>query len=94
MLMRASICYTAVIAAHDLNTRLGDKDWAIFDCRFSLDDTGRGLRDHLEAQIPGKTLWNSQGTVISEKDIISSRPDILTSKISFTRNIPVLNRPI
>ncbi len=44
--------YSTVIGAHELNSHLGDKDWAIVDCRFSLDDTERGLRDYIESHIP------------------------------------------
>jgi thiosulfate/3-mercaptopyruvate sulfurtransferase len=37
----------------ELHLHLGDDNWAVIDCRFSLDDTERGLRDYLNAHIPG-----------------------------------------
>jgi thiosulfate/3-mercaptopyruvate sulfurtransferase len=45
--------FTALITASELSPRLVDKNWAVIDCRFSLDNTERGERDYLEAHIPG-----------------------------------------
>lgn len=45
--------YTSIISTSGLAKHLGDPDWALVDCRFSLDDTGRGRRDYLHAHIPG-----------------------------------------
>ena len=45
--------FTTLIAAADLFPHLNSGDWAIIDCRFSLDNTARGERDYLEAHIPG-----------------------------------------
>jgi thiosulfate/3-mercaptopyruvate sulfurtransferase len=45
--------YSTVITASELKMHLGDKDWAIVDCRFSLDDVERGLRDYIESHIAG-----------------------------------------
>lgn len=45
--------YTTLISASELSGHITDPDWAIVDCRFSLDDMGRGHRDYLQAHIPG-----------------------------------------
>ncbi len=39
---------TATLAAH-----LNDPGWVVFDCRFSLADTGAGERAYVEGHIPG-----------------------------------------
>lgn len=45
--------YTTLISASELFDQITNPDWAIIDCRFSLDDTGRGRRDYLQSHIPG-----------------------------------------
>lgn len=45
--------FTILIDASDLSLSIEREDWVIVDCRFSLDDTERGLRDYLKAHIPG-----------------------------------------
>lgn len=45
--------FDVLIRAEDLHRHLGDPNWAVVDCRFSLDDTERGRRDYLKAHIPG-----------------------------------------
>lgn len=45
--------YTTLISASELFGHITDQDWAIVDCRFSLDDTERGRRDYLQAHISG-----------------------------------------
>jgi len=42
-----------LISAEELLSHLGDPDWAIVDCRFTLGDAERGRRDYLQAHIPG-----------------------------------------
>ena len=44
---------TTLITPSQLAKHLGDPDWAIVDCRFSLADTEWGQRDYLQAHIPG-----------------------------------------
>ena len=44
--------FTTLISASELRLHLDDPDWAVVDCRFSLDDTERGARDYLKAHIP------------------------------------------
>jgi thiosulfate/3-mercaptopyruvate sulfurtransferase len=53
MLVRTAMPYSTVITANELKLLLGNKDCAIVDCRFSLDDTEHGRRDYLESHIPG-----------------------------------------
>jgi thiosulfate/3-mercaptopyruvate sulfurtransferase len=45
--------YQTLISAEVLRSHLGDPDWAIVDCRFTLGDPQRGRRDYLQAHIPG-----------------------------------------
>jgi thiosulfate/3-mercaptopyruvate sulfurtransferase len=45
--------FTTLISVSELAANLNDENWAVIDCRFSLDDTGRGRRDYLESHIPG-----------------------------------------
>lgn len=45
--------YTTLISSTELNSRLGQPDWAIIDCRFNLDDTEWGRREYQQAHIPG-----------------------------------------
>lgn len=45
--------YSTLISAADLAPHVGDTDWAIIDCRFSLADTERGRVAYQEAHIPG-----------------------------------------
>jgi len=45
--------YTTLIGIDELLPHLENPDWAIIDCRFSLDDAGRGRRDYLRSHIPG-----------------------------------------
>ena len=44
---------TLLIDASELGPHIESENWAIVDCRFSLDDTERGRRDYLKAHIPG-----------------------------------------
>lgn len=45
--------FTSLISVNELLPHLGDPQWAIMDCRFSLVDTERGWRDYQQAHIPG-----------------------------------------
>ncbi len=45
--------YTTLISASELFNQIGNPKWVIVDCRFSLDDAGRGLKDYLQSHIPG-----------------------------------------
>jgi thiosulfate/3-mercaptopyruvate sulfurtransferase len=45
--------FTTLIDADAVARNLGRADWAIFDCRFALDDVERGGRDYLAGHIPG-----------------------------------------
>jgi thiosulfate/3-mercaptopyruvate sulfurtransferase len=44
---------TPVLAARILPSRVDDPNTVVVDCRFKLDDTGWGEREHLTAHIPG-----------------------------------------
>ena len=45
--------YTTLISASELFNQIGNPKWVIVDCRFSLDDAGRSLKDYLQSHIPG-----------------------------------------
>jgi len=45
--------YTTLVSTAVLGQQLGQTDWAIIDCRFSLADTAAGRRNYLESHIPG-----------------------------------------
>jgi thiosulfate/3-mercaptopyruvate sulfurtransferase len=45
--------FTTLISAAELSRHLNNPDWAVVDCRFSLDDTERGVRDYMSSHIPG-----------------------------------------
>jgi thiosulfate/3-mercaptopyruvate sulfurtransferase len=45
--------YTTLISAAELNQHLGQPDWALVDCRFSLADPARGRLAYEQAHIPG-----------------------------------------
>jgi thiosulfate/3-mercaptopyruvate sulfurtransferase len=45
--------FTTLIDPQDLFSHLGDPDWAVIDCRFSLAEPESGREDYLAAHIPG-----------------------------------------
>lgn len=45
--------HQTLIEPAELAAHLDDDDWAVIDCRFSLDDTERGRTEYTEAHIPG-----------------------------------------
>jgi len=45
--------HTTLITTDELAGHLGEPAWAIFDCRFALDDPQRGPRDYANAHICG-----------------------------------------
>jgi thiosulfate/3-mercaptopyruvate sulfurtransferase len=48
-----SMPFTTLISASELHLQLNNPDWAIIDCRFSLEETERGRRDYLLSHVPG-----------------------------------------
>ncbi len=47
------MAYTTLISTADLQRHLSNLDWAIVDCRFSLDNTERGREAYLGSHIAG-----------------------------------------
>jgi thiosulfate/3-mercaptopyruvate sulfurtransferase len=45
--------FTTLITVAELKLHLNDPDWAVIDCRYSLDDKSRGRRDYLAGHLPG-----------------------------------------
>lgn len=45
--------YSTLISVEQLAAHVNDPDWAIIDCRFSLEEPGLGRNNYLEAHIPG-----------------------------------------
>ena len=79
--------YTTLISTAELSSKIGQPDWAIIDCRFSLADTGRGRRDYEQAHIPGAVYAHLDddlsGTVISGRTGRHPLPPVET----FTRTL-------
>ncbi len=42
-----------LVSCEALQERLGDPDWLVFDCRYDLADSEKGVRDHAAGHIPG-----------------------------------------
>ncbi len=45
--------FTTLIGTEDLSNHIGDKDWAVVDCRFLLSRPEKGYQDYLDAHIAG-----------------------------------------
>jgi thiosulfate/3-mercaptopyruvate sulfurtransferase len=45
--------YKTIISTNELAEHLGDPEWAVVDCRFSLAETEKGREDYLIGHIPG-----------------------------------------
>ena len=45
--------YNTLISVAELSSHMGDKDWLIVDCRFSLADSEKGRQEYLLGHIPG-----------------------------------------
>jgi len=45
--------YQTILSAGELAPNLNDPDWAVLDCRFSLQDPQEGWASYLEAHVPG-----------------------------------------
>lgn len=52
------LTFSTLISVTDVLPHLSDPDWAIIDCRFSLENPGRGRQDYLSAHIPGAIYAN------------------------------------
>ena len=44
--------FQTLVSTDELALHLADPDWAIVDCRFTLDDVERGRRDYLQTHVP------------------------------------------
>jgi thiosulfate/3-mercaptopyruvate sulfurtransferase len=77
-----------LIDASELSRHLEDSNWAVVDCRFSLDDTERGHRDYLQAHIPGAMYAHLDrdlsGEIIPERTGRHPLPDILSLAETFS----------
>ena len=50
--------YDALVETETLAAHIGDPDWVVFDCRFSLTDTMAGVVRYAEGHIPGARYLN------------------------------------
>jgi len=50
---RGVMPFTTLITPRELSRHLDDADWAVLDCRFSLDDAKRGRLDYLASHVRG-----------------------------------------
>jgi thiosulfate/3-mercaptopyruvate sulfurtransferase len=64
---RGSMACTLLIEASELNRHVEALDWAIVDCRFSLDNPDRGEVDYLKAHIPGAIYAHIDHDLSGEK---------------------------
>ncbi len=77
-----------LISAEELLSHLGDPDWAIVDCRFTLGDAERGRRDYRVAHIPGAVYAQLEEDLSSPHipGVTGRHPlppiDVLTDKFS------------
>jgi thiosulfate/3-mercaptopyruvate sulfurtransferase len=83
------MAYTTLIDAHELARHLTDPDWAIVDCRFSLDQPERGRRDYEQAHIPGAVYAHLDadlsGPVVPGKTGRHPLPDVDTFARTLSR---------
>jgi len=81
--------YTLLVDAFELQAHLNDENWAIVDCRFSLDDTERGQNDYVKAHIPGSVYAHLDrdlsGYVIRGKTGRHPLPDIAALADTFSK---------
>jgi thiosulfate/3-mercaptopyruvate sulfurtransferase len=72
--------FITLISTQKLADHLHDPAWVIVDCRFSLDDTGRGRRDYESAHIAGAVYahldQDLSGNVISGRTGRHPLPDV------------------
>jgi thiosulfate/3-mercaptopyruvate sulfurtransferase len=72
--------YKSLIDPQTLAQHLDQPDWAIVDCRFSLDHPEQGQQDYLEAHIPGAVYANLNkdlaGPVVPGKTGRHPLPDV------------------
>lgn len=78
--------YTALISTQELATHLGDPNWVIFDCRFTLTDPDGGRQAYEAGHIPGARyvhLDNDLSSPMGEKTGRHPLPDpkVLTEKL-------------
>lgn len=57
-----------LINTHGLSLHLNDPQWAIFDCRHDLFDSGKGERQYREGHIPGAHFANIDTDLSGEKN--------------------------
>ena len=80
--------YKTYLSADELSENLSDPSWAIFDCRFSLQEPSLGYQEFLKAHIPGASYVNLDldlsGEVIEGKTGRHPLPDVqvFTDKLS------------
>ena len=81
--------YTTLIAPAVLFPHLEDPEWAIFDCRFSLAEPEKGLKDFLKGHIPGAQYahldHDLSGPVIPGKTGRHPLPDVDDLANTFSR---------
>ncbi len=60
--------FTTVIKPSDVNDHLGDPNWAIFDCRFDLNDPDRGRKEYEHVHVPGAVYLNLEKQLSDNPD--------------------------
>ena len=57
--------FTTIVSTEQLAQHLDDPDWIIFDCRFSLSNTGAGMLAYQHSHIPGARYVHLDGDMSS-----------------------------
>jgi thiosulfate/3-mercaptopyruvate sulfurtransferase len=82
------MAYSTLISTRELAERLNDPEWAIIDCRFSLNQTERGGEDYKRGHIPGAVYAHLDrdlsGRVISGKTGRHPLPSIESIAATFS----------
>ena len=65
--------YNKIIKCGELNDRLGNENWRVFDCRFSLSDVSAGRRGYDKGHIPGAIYADLEKDLSAEKTSNSGR---------------------
>ncbi|MBN1571135.1 MAG: hypothetical protein JXA73_25085 [Acidobacteria bacterium] len=84
------MAFTLLIDASELSPHIEEDNWAIVDCRFSLDDTERGYWDYLKSHIPRAISAPFEENLTPEGSFLS--PEILRRRFGkLMKSVPPEN---
>lgn len=78
--------YKTIVSADELEKHLGDPDWVVFDCRFTLSNPDAGQQAYNEGHIPGARYVHLDNDLSSPVTAKTGRhplpnPDVLARKL-------------